>query len=63
MWGTTGRDNWIKNNLPVSCSPEMKIAFEIAMRQAYDQGYTDATKDARSRQLSEEHERRYGPDI
>lgn len=48
MWGTFSRDQWIKENIPAGCDAGMKLAFEVIMRQAYDEGYKQAKKDVKS---------------
>lgn len=53
--GTFSRDRWIKENLPVGCDAGMKIAFEVIMRQAYDEGYKQAQKYAKSQAEADKH--------
>ena len=55
------RDKWIKDNLPSNCGPEMKMAMEIVMRLAYNEGLKAGQRKQRSQSAEDERERIHGP--
>lgn len=54
MWRTDKRDKWIKENIPIDCSEELKMALKISMQIAYNQGSLQREEETRSSQQRED---------
>lgn len=59
---TFSRDKWIENNLPKGSSAE-KMAFEVLMRVAYNEGHQKGQEEARAQHREDERERLHGPNF
>ncbi len=63
MWGTTKRDDWIKENIPTDINSEFKLALKIAMQNAYNQGFLQGEEEACAKFKARQREDRYGHDL
>ncbi len=54
MWRKDKRDEWIRENIPIDCSEELKMALKISMQIAYNQGSLQREEETRSSQQRED---------
>ncbi len=54
------RDEWVKKHLP-SVSADLKISFEVVMKQAYDAGYERGQQDTHRSVKAQQDEDLHGP--